>query len=103
MTLKISLVLLTLISFLSTSKTFESEHFTLHYDDNIPLSVVEKLATRVTSNRNVVLAYLAQSSEYKGTPIKERLQVYISKKRRTPYQDWNTIHIPERRVLSAFS
>lgn len=84
------------------AKSYETEHFTIEYDDNVPKSAVEQLAKRVKDNREVVLAYLKQTGEYTGTPIKEPLVVYISKQRRTPYQNWNTIHIPEQRVLNTF-
>lgn len=103
MPFRMLMIVLTLIPTLASSKSYDTKHFTVHYDDNVPLSVVEKLVTRVEANRNVVLTYLNQSSSYTGTPIKQRLEVFISKKHRTPYQDWNTIHIPERRVLAAFS
>ncbi|WP_218419398.1 hypothetical protein [Alteromonas lipotrueae] len=92
-----------LISTSTFAKTFQAKDFTIEYDENVSISIVEQLASTISSNRNVVKAYLNQSVEYQGTPIQEDVIVYISKKRRTPYQDWNTIHIPEKRVLSAFS
>ena len=85
------------------AKTFNAGDFTVEYDDNVSISIVKQLASRVSENKKIVKAYLEQSKEYKGTPIKKDLVVYISKKYRTPYQDWNTIHIPEKRVLAAFS
>ena len=97
------LLLTLLLSPPTFAKTFNAGDFTIEYDDNVPTSIVDKLASRVSKNRKIVKAYLSQSKEYKGTPIREDLVIYISKKRRTPYQDWNTIHIPEKRVLSAFS
>ncbi|TMO60478.1 hypothetical protein CWB96_07930 [Pseudoalteromonas citrea] len=97
------LVITLLFSTSSFAKTFDAGDFTVEYDDNVPTLIVEQLAQRVSENRKIVKAYLHQSKEYKGTPIQDDLVVYISKKRRTPYQDWNTIHIPEKRVLSAFS
>ncbi|TMO83544.1 hypothetical protein [Pseudoalteromonas spongiae] len=101
--LKKYLLITLLFSSAPFAKTFNAKDFTVEYDDDVPITVVEQLAIRVSENKKVVNAYLNQSKEYKGTPIKESLVVYISKKRRTPYQDWNTIHIPEKRVLSAFS
>ncbi|MCW8092002.1 hypothetical protein [Alteromonas sp. ASW11-130] len=101
--IKKSLLITLLLSTSTFAKTFDAKDFTIEYDEDVPISIVEKLALRVEENKNVVKAYLNQSSEYYGTPIKESLVVYISKQRRTPYQDWNTIHIPEKRVLSAFS
>lgn len=92
-----------LLSAAASAETYKAKGFTIEYGKNIPISVVEQLASRVSNNKKVVLAYLNQSKQYNGTPIKENLVVYISKQRRTPYQDWNTIHIPEKRVLSAFS
>lgn len=100
---KYFLVFLCSISSCTLAASYKTEHFTIEYDDNVATSVVEKLARRIAANRDVVLAYLNQASEYAGTPIKEHLIVYISKQRRTPYQDWNSIHIPEKRVLAAFS
>ncbi|WP_444932072.1 hypothetical protein ACJJIF_10000 [Microbulbifer sp. SSSA002] len=98
------LLLLTLILSTPTiAESYKTRDFTIEYDSNVPISIVEQLAERVINNRKVVLAYLNQSNNYTGTPIKERLTVYISKQRRTPYQNWNTIHIPEKRVLSEFS
>lgn len=85
------------------SKTFDAGDFTVEYDSDVPIPIVEQLASRVSENKRVVKAYLSQSKEYKGTPIQEDLVIYISKKRRTPYQDWNAIHIPEKRVVAAFS
>ncbi|WP_462151121.1 hypothetical protein [Pseudoalteromonas xiamenensis] len=82
--------------------TYETEHFTVQYDDNVPLEIVKKFSQRVENNRQVVLAYLTQSVEYKGTPIKERLIANISKKEYIPYQAKNQIYIPEKRVLAAF-
>ncbi|WP_394223207.1 hypothetical protein [Alteromonas gracilis] len=96
-------ILFTFVSTSAMSETYQADNFTVEYDDNVPLSIVEKLATVVSANTKVVKTYLAQSAQYKGTPIKEDLVVFISKKRRTPYQDWNTIHIPEKRVIAAFS
>ena len=97
------LLVILLLSTPTFAKTFNAEDFTIVYDDNIPISVVKKLASRISMNKKIVKAYLNQSEEYKGTPIKEDLVVYISKKKRNPYQDWNTIHIPEKRVISSFS
>jgi len=97
-------LLITLLFSTSTfAKTFDAGEFTVEYDDNVPISIVEQLASRISEKRKIVKAYLGQSKEYNGTPIKEDLVVYISKKYRTPYQNWNTIHIPEKRVLATFS
>lgn len=92
-----------LLSRSTFANTFKADDFIIEYDADVPITVVEQLASRVSENKKVVKAYLSQSEEYNGTPIQEDLVVFISKKRRTPYQDWNTIHIPEKRVLSAFS
>ncbi|CAM4241081.1 hypothetical protein [Pseudoalteromonas byunsanensis] len=92
-----------LYSFAGLAATHQTDDFNIEYDDDVPKNVVEQLAQRVSDNRQVVLAYLKQSKEYQGTPIKEKLTVYISKKHRIPYQDWNTVHIPQSRVLKAFS
>lgn len=100
--LKRYLLILFIFSASTYAKSFKTEHFTIEYDENVPLGVVEQLASRVSENRNVILGYLNQSKQYKGTPIKEGLIVYVSKKHRIPYQYLNTIHIPEKRVLSAF-
>ncbi|WP_462163675.1 hypothetical protein [Pseudoalteromonas xiamenensis] len=69
--------------------TYETEHFTVQYDDNVPLEIAKKFSQRVEKNRQVVLAYLSQSVEYKGTPIKERLIANISKKVNIPFQAKN--------------
>jgi hypothetical protein len=100
---KYFLVLLSVVSSCTLAASYKTAHFSIEYDDNVPNSVVEKLAQRIATNRDVVLAYLNQSTAYAGTPIKEQLIVHISKQRRTPYQDWNSIHIPEKRVLAAFT
>jgi hypothetical protein len=97
------LLLLCLFSSCTLAASYNTEHFTIEFDDNVPVTVVEQLAVNVSKDRKRVLAYLDQSVEYKGTPIKEPLIVYISKTRRTPFQDWNAIHIPEDRVLQAFA
>ena len=97
------LLIILLFSSSTFAKTYIAKDFTVEYDDDVPISIVAQLASRVSENKKVVKAYLGQSKEYNGSPIKEDLVVYLSKKRRTPYQDWNTIHIPEKRVLSAFS
>ena len=60
------------------ANSYEADDFTIEYDENVPLSVVANLAKRVSENRTIVLNYLNQSEEYTGTPIKERLIVYIS-------------------------
>lgn len=102
-TIKILLVLACLLqSFLSNALEFKTKDFTVIYDTNVPINVIEKLAREIEHNIKIVQSYLKQSKEYEGTPIKERLLVYISKTKRIPYQDWNTIHIPESRVLKAF-
>ncbi len=102
-TIKILLVLACLLqSFLSNALEFKTKDFTVIYDTNVPINVIEKLAIEIEHNIKIVQSYLKQSKEYEGTPIKERLLVYISKTKRIPYQDWNTIHIPENRVLNAF-
>ena len=95
--------LITIISFNALGLTYQSANFSIEYDNNVPQSVVEKLAEQIESERTLVLTYLNQSKHYQGTPIKEPLVVYISKTKRTPYQDWNTIHLPEKRVLNSFS
>ncbi len=95
--------LLCTVSLIVNAESYQTEKFTIEYDKNISLNTVKQLANRVAKNREVVLSYLQQSSVYVGTPINEHLIIYVSKKRRTPYQDWNTIHIPEKRVLAAFS
>ncbi|MCW8109108.1 hypothetical protein OPS25_11430 [Alteromonas ponticola] len=87
----------------SIALSYQSENFTIEYEENVPYEVIEKLASRVEENRKVVLGFLNRSSEYNGTPIKESLVVHVSKTKRTPYQHWNTIHIPEKRVLAAFA
>ncbi|MCF6437111.1 hypothetical protein [Pseudoalteromonas sp. MMG022] len=92
-----------LYSLTGLAATYQAEDFNIEYDEDVPKSIVEKLAQRVKDNRQLVLAYLKQSKEYQGTPIKEKLTVYISKEHRIPYQDWNTIHIPQKRVIAAFS
>ncbi|WP_133146624.1 hypothetical protein [Shewanella sp. 10N.286.51.B7] len=88
--------LLCTVSLIVNAESYQTENFTIEYDKNISLNTVKQLANRVAKNREVVLSYLQQSSVYVGTPINEHLIIYVSKKRRTPYQDWNTIHIPEK-------
>lgn len=100
---KYPFLLLCLFSSCTLAASYNTEHFSIEFDDNVPVTVVEQLAVNVHKDRKRVLAYLDQSVEYKGTPIKEHLIVYISKTRRTPFQDWNTIHIPEDIVLQAFA
>ena len=79
------------------------ENFTIQYDDNIAFEMVLKLAKQVSLERSIVLGYLNQSKQYQGTPIKQPLVVIISKTKRTPYQDWNEVHIPEKRLIQAMT
>jgi len=92
-----------LLSFLSYSIELKTKDFTVIYDTNVPIKAVEALVVEVKNSIKIVKFYLTQSKKYNGTPITERLIVYISKTHKTPYQDWNTIHIPEDRVLNAFA
>ncbi|MBQ4847952.1 hypothetical protein [Pseudoalteromonas sp. MMG005] len=96
-------VLITVLSLNAFGLTYKSDNFTVEYDANVSKEIVAKLATQIEKERAIVLNYLNQSTSYHGTPIKEPLIVYISKKKRIPYQDWNTIHLPEKRVLQTFS
>ena len=69
-----------LLSTSTFANTFKADDFIIEYDADVPITVVEQLASRVSENKKVVKAYLSQSEEYNGTPIQEDLVVFISKK-----------------------
>ncbi|MCV2884793.1 hypothetical protein OE749_08795 [Aestuariibacter sp. AA17] len=86
----------------AVAATHSTAHFDLHYPDALSASAVDAFATDIEQARQRVTAYLANVPGYTGTPIKGKLQVHVSSKHRTPYQDKEHIYVPEKRVLKSY-